>query len=80
MVSDIEYCNNCGLLHDPDDGKCLGCELTQEKKALQSKLSIAMEALTKCRDEAHNYMEDLEGYQIEEIVSNTEKQIEELGV
>ena len=44
-MSDIEYCNNCGLLHDPDDGKCLGCELIQEKKVIQSKLDKAVEAL-----------------------------------
>lgn len=30
-----EYCSKCGLLHDPDDGDCLGCDLVKQIKKLR---------------------------------------------
>jgi len=32
---DTEYCDKCGLLHDPSDGNCLGCEMVKEIKLLK---------------------------------------------
>ena len=29
------YCDNCGLLHDPDDGDCLGCKLVKENNKMK---------------------------------------------
>ena len=37
---DTEYCDNCGLLHDPDDGQCLGCKLTAKIKKLKQLLLL----------------------------------------
>lgn len=31
---DIGYCKDCGLLHNPEDGECLGCLLIKENKRL----------------------------------------------
>ena len=36
---DTEYCNKCGLLHDPDDGECLGCKMSAELKEFKEKVS-----------------------------------------
>jgi len=33
---DTVYCEKCGLLHDPSDGDCLGCNLTEELKELKA--------------------------------------------
>lgn len=32
MSFTTEYCNNCGLLHDSEDGDCLGCKMQQQLK------------------------------------------------
>lgn len=42
---DIEYCSKCGLLHDPNDGDCLGCKLTKEMHVYIKRLNVAMEWL-----------------------------------
>lgn len=26
MSMDTTYCDNCGILHDPEDGDCMGCK------------------------------------------------------
>jgi hypothetical protein len=40
-----EYCNKCGLLHDSNDGECLGCEMQKEIKVLKTKIDRAVEML-----------------------------------
>ena len=43
---DTTYCENCGILHDPDDGDCEGCKMQKSinefklmiKKTMQSVL------------------------------------------
>ena len=32
---DTQYCDECGLLHDPQDGECSGCRLIKENKKLR---------------------------------------------
>ena len=33
---DTQYCDNCGLLHDPEDGECLGCKMSKELRILKT--------------------------------------------
>ncbi len=40
---DTTYCNKCGLLHNPNDGSCLGCEMVKE-------LKLAKECIKKAID------------------------------
>jgi len=35
MSMDTTYCDDCGLLYDPNDGDCMGCELTLELKTVK---------------------------------------------
>lgn len=35
MSMDTSYCDECGLLYDPEEGECVGCKLVAEKKELQ---------------------------------------------
>ena len=37
---DTTYCDKCGLLHDPADGDCLGCELIAENKKMREALEF----------------------------------------
>jgi len=34
-MSEITNCSNCGVLHDPDDGACLGCKIEDENSQLK---------------------------------------------
>ena len=43
---DTTYCDKCGLLHDPADGDCLGCELIAENKKMREALGIAHKELS----------------------------------
>lgn len=45
---DTEYCTKCGILHDPNDGECLGCKITQENVKL--KKLIKEEICGKCKN------------------------------
>ena len=38
---ETEYCEKCGVLHDPDDGECLGCQMAIEIKELKRIISLA---------------------------------------
>lgn len=38
MSMDTEYCSKCGLLHNPNDGDCLGCEKNKQIKKLESRI------------------------------------------
>jgi len=33
---DTQYCEKCGLLHDPNDGDCVGCQLRSELRAVNT--------------------------------------------
>ena len=46
---DTEYCNKCGLLHDPEDGDCGGCELNREIEVLRD-LNEEMKLALRGRD------------------------------
>ncbi len=47
---ETEYCNKCGLLHDPEDGECLGCKLVQQLAETKEKLEIATQFITTVKD------------------------------
>jgi len=36
VVDSCGYCEECGLLHDPADGDCIGCKLVKENKDLKA--------------------------------------------
>ena len=49
IKSSTEYCNKCGLLHDQNDGECLGCERQKEITQLKSQIE-KMKCCENCAD------------------------------
>ena len=37
---ETQYCEKCGLLHDPDDGECLGCAMQKEIDDLKKRIEL----------------------------------------
>jgi len=50
---DTEYCDNCGLLHDPGDGDCEGCKMSSEIKSLEKAIHLLMEFTEDCAVSHH---------------------------
>lgn len=48
MSIDTEYCNKCGLLHNPDDGTCLGCKQQKDIQLLRMMYLGVLALLGEC--------------------------------
>ena len=45
---DAEYCQKCGMLHDPDDGPCMVCQILAENESLRQSGKHLYAALYNC--------------------------------
>lgn len=53
---DTQNCEKCGLLHDPEDGDCLGCEMGIEIQDLKNKVED-LKGYLNC-DYPHKYIKN----------------------
>ena len=59
---ETEYCNKCGLLHNPSDGDCLGCKMVEQiKEAAKVIKTIMTFDLRVACPAAREYLKKYEG-------------------
>ena len=64
---DTEYCDKCGLLHDPEDGECLGCELQADNNRLREMLISVAKTTHKSKELYEWYCKETSKPEIKEL-------------